>query len=203
MYAFYTNLEEELKTICVAGTHRTSCCLSLPENTVVPHILCLPSWAVERKAWTVRSSRTCRKHGIQICGWPGSFSLTQARCSCLWMSPVLKVNHTLCASSLSWGHGPPREAVFYLEAFLGRGLLRTQVLRVTAHHLGEFLSCNLQVYVCNCSPGSSKQQSMWVGNTLCFSPAPAGPRWTHFSGTTQFQNHRPGLFSQEGASTEQ
>ena len=34
MYAFYTNLEEELKPICVSGTHRTFHCLSLPENTV-------------------------------------------------------------------------------------------------------------------------------------------------------------------------
>lgn len=41
--------------------------------------------------------------------------------------------HTLWANFLAWGHHPPRETVFYLEAFLGRGRLRTQVLRISLH----------------------------------------------------------------------
>ena len=37
--------------------------------------------------------------------------------------------------------------MFYLEVFLGSGLLRTQVLHATTHHLGEFLPCNLHPHV--------------------------------------------------------
>lgn len=50
--------------------------------------------------------------------------------------------------------------------------------------------------------GSAKRQSMCVGGTLSLSPAPPGPGGTHFTGTTQFKNHSPGLFPQEGVSTE-
>lgn len=101
----------------------------------------------------VTSSQMCREEcdPRSADDQSGSFSHSMLNWSHLDMSPVLKVNHKSSVKFPGWGHLPPSEAMFYLEAFLGRRHLRTHVPTcLTARHLGKRSPCNCRPVFRNC-----------------------------------------------------
>lgn len=166
-------------------------------------LLHLTSQAAKRPSPALRCVGTSVIPGQQMTG-AGLSHTPMLNWSHLKMSPVLKVNNKSSVQFPGWGHLPQSEAMFYLEAFLGRRHLRTDVPAcLTARHLGKGSPCNCRPVFRNCPSGGSKGQSMCVGHTLHFSPAPPAPGWTHFTRTTPFKSHRPGLHSEQGVSIEQ